>query len=211
MDKSNKGKSNKQVIKANPLEALKDIGKDTSDQMKKEVSKLPEDFMEQLLGIEPTPKNFSGEIYAGGAIEISEVISGQQEGLIKQRRQSEFLLQLEKEEKTRLEKKSNQLRMQIKALQGELLAIAQKTQSLAEETQMAAMQAPVAPGEYHLIFFEKLLEFIISFRKKIEEAGVWLHAVNKRVAQKNAWGANYKKFGAKYLLSGEHYISRSAG
>ena len=211
MDKSNKGKSNKQVIKANPLEALKDIGKSTSDQMKHEASKLPEDFMEQLLGIKTEPKNFSGEIYAGGAIEISEVISGQHEEIIEHKHQSEFLLQLEREEKSRIDKKSNELRVRIKALQVEILAIAQKTQSLGEETQLAAMQAPVKPGEYHLIFFEKLLEFIISFRKKIEEAGVWLHAVNKRVAQKNAWGANYKKHGAKYLLSGEHYISRSAG
>ena len=60
-------------------------------------------------------------------------------------------------------------------------------------------------------YCRKLLEFIKSFVKKVEEASVWLHALNKRSAKKNVWGANYKKFGAKYLLSGEHYLQRSAG
>lgn len=195
----------------NPLEALKDIGKSTARQMKSEVAKLPEDFIEQLFGVRPQPRNFSGEIMAGETIEIDKVLSGEQENLTKQKRQVEFLLRLEREEREQLEKKSNELRIQISAIQQEILKTAQQTENLAQETVVAAMQAPVDPGEYHVIFFEKLLEFIRSFRKKIEEAGVWLNELNKRVAKKNAWGVAYKKYGAKYLLSGEHYLQRSAG
>lgn len=210
MDNRSKNKVQKAKF-PNPLEALKDVGKSTADVMKREAAKMPEDFMEQLLGIRPTPRNFSGEIIAGEAIEINQVLSGRHEEVVKQKRQLEFLARLEREEKEQLSKKANELRIQIKAVQEEILYFAQKTQNLAEATVTAAMQAPVDPGEYHVIFFEKLLEFIKSFRKKIEEASVWLHAVNKRSAKKNAWGARYAKYGAKYLLSGEHYLQRSAG
>jgi hypothetical protein len=109
-----------------------------------------------------------------------------------------------------IERRSNELRLQLKAIMQEVVILAGNTQDLGKEVQLAAMQAPIEPGVYHIIFFEKLLEFIKSFRKKIEEASVWLHISNKRAQKKNFWG-RYKQHGAKYLLSGEHYASRSAG
>ena len=72
------------------------------------------------------------------------------------------------------------------------------------------MQAPVEPGVYHVIFFEKLLEFVKSFRKKIEDAAVWLHATNSRAEKKNYW-SRYKKHGGKFLLAADHYLTSSAG
>ena len=204
-------KSPRVVRQPNPLESLKDIGTATAKQMANEATKMPGDFMEQLLGIRPVSKNYSGEIEPGEALNFNEVFSGKHEEIIKLRQQTALERKILEEEKVRVEKKSNELRMQLTVIREEILVLAQKTESLAEETQIAAMQAPIEPGIYHVIFFEKLLEFINSFRKKIEEAGVWLHAVNKRATKKNMWGAQYKKHGAKYLLSGEHYLQRSAG
>jgi len=134
-----------------------------------------------------------------------------EEEVKKAKKQVSFERRLLEEERVQVEKKTNELRMQLTAIREEILFLAQKTEDLAEETQVAAFQAPVEPGIYHVIFFEKLLEFVKSFRRKIEEASIWLHAVNRRAARKNVWGANYKKSGAKYLLSGEHYLQRSAG
>jgi len=54
------------------------------------------------------------------------------------------------------------------------------------------------------------LEFMKSFRKKIEDAQIWLHASNKRAEKKNFW-STYKKHGSKFLLSPDHYLQRSAG
>jgi hypothetical protein len=62
-----------------------------------------------------------------------------------------------------------------------------------------------------VIFFEKLLEFVKSFRKKINQSNVWLSSANKRAGKKGSWKSNYQQHGAKYLLSGEHYVARSAG
>ena len=92
----------------------------------------------------------------------------------------------------------------------EVLALAQTTQNIGQEVEIASIQAPVNPGVYHVIFFEKLLEFIKSFRRKIEDAGVWLHASNEKALKKNYWGL-YKKHGSKFLLSPDHYLQRSAG
>ena len=207
----NKNKKQKGLLnQANPLESLKDIGSGTIKSLKEDLlSQAPKDFIDQILG--PRPRNFSGEIIAGESLEVSEVLSGEHEEKLKLRHQLHLERTLRLEEKETIDKKTNELRIQLSSIQNEILELAQGTQDLAEETQIAAMQAPVEPGIYHILFFEKLLEFVKSFRKKIEEASVWLHATNKRAAKKNAWGANYKKHGAKYLLSGEHYISRSAG
>lgn len=204
-------KSQRVVRQPNPLEALKDIGTSTAKQMRQEAAKMPGDFMEQLLGIRPMGKNYSGEIVPGEALNFKDVFAGKHEEIARLRKQTALERKLLEEEKIQVEKKSNELRIQLSAIREEIIVLAQKTEGLAEETQIAAMQAPIEPGVYHVIFFEKLLEFINSFTRKIEEAGVWLHAVNKRAARKNAWGANYKKHGAKYLLSGEHYLQRSAG
>lgn len=211
----NQGKKGKKPLnQANPLESLKesfkDIGTATAGSLKEDlIEKAPRDFMDQLFG--PRPQNYSGEIIAGETLEIREVLTGEHEKNQKLRQQLTLERSIRQAENSQVDKKTNELRIQLKAIQEEVLVLAEGTQDLAEATQIAAMQVPIEPGVYHLIFFEKLLEFIKSFRKRIEEASVWLHATNRRAVKKNVWGARYKKSGAKYLLSGEHYVSRSAG
>ena len=90
------------------------------------------------------------------------------------------------------------------------MAISQTTETLSEELQVASTQTVVNPGVYHVIFFEKFLEFLKSYRKKVEEAATWLHASNKRAHKKNYW-TKYEKHGSKFLLSADHYLTRSAG
>lgn len=211
MGNDNQKKGNKRKLtQANPLEALKDIGNATKQSLKEDLlKKAPADFMDQIFG--PRSRNFSGEIVAGESLEINEVLTGAHEEKQKLRAQLTLERTLRLEEKETIEKRTNELRIQLSSIQKEILTLSENTQDLAEEVQIAVMQAPVEPGVYHVLFFEKLLEFIKSFRKKIEEASVWLHATNQRASKKNVWGARYKKHGAKYLLSGEHYITRSAG
>ena len=210
MDKTKAQKTQHLIKNANILEAFKDIGGSTVKSLKSDlVEKVPEDFIEQLFGTR-LQKNFSGEINPGEAIEISEVFSGQYEEKRKLQKQVELERRLRTEESVRIEKRTNELRIQLKVLMEEMAVLSHKTQDLSSEVQIATMQAPIEPGVYHIIFFEKLIEFIKSFQKKIEEAAIWLHASNKRAEKKNYW-ATYKKHGGKFLLSGEHYLQRSAG
>lgn len=210
MDKNQKQKAQKAARTANVLEQLKDIGTSTGKQMKEELlQKAPASFMEQMFspGIR---KNYSGEIMAGEALELKEVYTGQYQEKLKLQKQLSFERKLRKEEEARIEKRANELKIQLNVLMKEVYELSQATQDIGEETKLAAMQAPVEPGVYHVIFFEKLIEFIKSFRRKIDETVIWLKATNKRAEKKNYW-SKYKKHGSKFLLSADHYLTRSAG
>jgi hypothetical protein len=94
----------------------------------------------------------------------------------------------------------------------EVSKLAEVTQNVGKDVEIATMQAPANPGVYHLVFFEKLLDFIKTFRRKIENADVWLQSSNKRAEKKNFWGTfTSKRGGTKFLLSQEHYVARSTG
>jgi Domain of unknown function (DUF5660) len=206
-----KPKDQNQKKTANPLEALKEVSNATAKQMKQEAARLPEDFFNQLMGYAPAPKNYTGEIGRGETLEMRDVFSGKFEQMQKERAKMSFERRLMQEEQSMSNQKTQELKMQLNNIQQELLMVAKNTQNLAEEVQVAVMTSAVDPGVYHIVFFEKLLAFIKSFRAKINQASEWLYAVNKRAGKKNMWGQNYKKHGAKYLLSSEHYLQRSAG
>lgn len=198
MAKDPKAKIQKQVRAANVLESLKDIGQEAgTDFFKQFFSPLPE-------------KKYSGNLTPGESLQISDVYSGKLEENQKLKKQISFERRLREEEKSLMQKKSNELKLELQAVSQEVVSLATATQSLGEEVQIAAMQAPAEPGPYHLIFFEKLLEFIKSFRKKIESASVWLTATNKKAEKKNFWNM-YKKKAGSFLLAPDHYLQRSAG
>lgn len=196
--------------KQNVLESLKDLGTDATSQATDLLKTTSEDFFKELVGIGRSQVKRSGEIGAGESIQVSEVLSGKEEENKKLRSQISLERQLSADEKRLSQDKSNELKIQLQALMGEVAKVAISTQALAEETKIAMIEAPAQPGIYHVIFFQKVLEFLTSFRKKIEEASVWLSATNRRAEKKNYWSM-YKKKGSSFLLSPDHYLQRSAG
>jgi hypothetical protein len=213
MNDSNNKK--KQVRRANVLESLKDLGNSTTKSLTNDLlAEGSKDFMRQILGNQRFPRfpqtPRSGEINPGENVRIDEVLSGEREEKQKLEQQLSFERRMRDEEKALLERKGNELKLEVHALMEEIGKLAQVTPNLAKEVQIASIQAPSNPGIYHVIFFEKLIEFIRSFREKVEDASIWLHAANKRAAKKGFWG-QYKKHGGRRLLSGEDYSQRSAG
>lgn len=210
MDYTKKQKNQKQTRKTNVVESLKDFGGSVTKSVKNDLlSPIPEDFFNQMFGPR-IPKNYSGELSPGESLEMGDVFSGQAEENKKLKAQISLERKLSQEERSLVEKKSHELKVQLQALTQEVMSLANSTANVAEELKIAAVQAPVNPGLYHIIFFEKLLEFLRSFRKKIDSANVWLHASNKRAEKKNYW-AMYKKKGSSFLLAPDHYLQRSAG
>lgn len=210
MDNTQKPKNLRDLRRKNVLESLKDIGGSGVQSVKKDLfEKTSQEFLDQLLG-RTREKKYSGEINPGESVELTEVFTGKLEENKKLKAQLSLERRLREEEKVLVEKKSNELRLQLHALMQEVFALAQTTQGLGEEVEIASMQAPVNPGVYHVMFFEKLLSFLKSFREKIEESSLWLHGSNKRAEKKNYW-AMYKKKGSSFLLAPDHYLQRSAG
>lgn len=205
-----KKKAQAMRTKQNVLESLKDLGSGATDQMGDLLKDTSEDFFKELLGIQRTPQKRSGELSPGQSLEMSAVMSGKEEENKKLRAQISLERQLSSDESRISQEKTNQLRVQLQALTQEVVKVAQSTGNLAEATQVAMVEAPANPGVYHIIFFEKVLEFLQSFRQKIDQASTWLQSSNKRAEKKNYW-AMYKKKGSSFLLSPDHYLSRSAG
>jgi len=211
MDKTQKPKDPKTVKSTNILETLRDIGGDTVDSFKRDVlSDTSKDIIEQVFGHYPKTRKYSGEIAPGESLELKELYSGKHEENLKLKKQISLERKLGEEERRRSTIRTNELRVQLQALVQELLTLAKSTQGLGKEVEIATMQAPAQPGIYHIVFFEKLLDFVKSFRKRIDSASVWLQSSNKRAEKRNYWNM-YKKKGSSFLLSPDHYLSRSAG
>lgn len=218
MDKSQKQKSTnqsaklKQIRQANVLEALKDLGGGVTKSLANDVAKDSMLEMMKQFGLTPRPstRKFSGEMQPGQEVSISSIKSGQQEKAEKVQKQLTFERRIHEEEKSLMEKKSNDLRLELQAITGEIGKIAQVTPKLTRELQIAAMQVPVNPGIYHLFRFRELLVYLQGFRKNAEKASEWLAVSNTRAQKKGFWG-QYQKHGGKRLLSSEDYLQRSAG
>lgn len=207
---SNSTSNNSKKPVANPLELLRD----TTNAVKKDLLQpMPEEIARQIFGRAPRPINrkYSGEILPGEAMEMSDVYTGKASENEKLHRMVSMERKLREEDRILVERRTNELRVQIQAIHEEIEKVVMVTPELAQEVQIAAFQAPGSPSVYELFFLERIFEFVKSFRKKIENASVWLASINRRAQKKNKWGQNYKKHGAKYLLSSEHYLSRSAG
>lgn len=211
MDKAQKSKVQQAVRRANVIESLKDIGSGVTSSINTDLlGGISKDLLEQILRRSNPNKKASGDIHPGESLEFSDLLSGKHEENLKLRNQIAFERSLAAEEKESSEKRSNELKVQLQALMQEVQYLAKTTQGLGEKVEIAAMQAPSQPGVYHLIFFEKIIEFIRNFRKNIDSASTWLGSSNKRAEKKNYW-AMYKKKGSSFLLSGESYSQRSAG
>jgi hypothetical protein len=193
----------------NVVEAFKDLGSSTVNSLKQDlVSKMPQDLMEQLFGEQSV--NRSGELYPGTSTELGNTSKPGYENELILQTQLITERKIFQEEKNLIEKRTNELRMQLKVLTDEVVLLAKSTQNLSQEVTIAANQIAAEPGVYHVFFFERIIEFIRSFRNKIEDTTLWMGSANKRAEKKNYW-SKYKKHGGKFLLSADHYLSRSAG
>lgn len=205
-----KKKAQQLITRQNVLESIKDIGAGSAAQTGDFLKNTSEDFLKELLGLSRKEVKRSGEISVGESLNVGDVLAGSEDENKKLRAQISLERRLSEDERRVSQEKSSELRVQLQALMQEVKQISLSTEKLAEVTQVAMISAPVEPGIYHITFFEKILAFLQSFRKKIDLAVVWLESSNKRAEKKNYW-STYKKKGSSFLLSPDHYLQRSAG
>lgn len=204
-------KKNQAVItRHNVLESLKDLGGSRVVQTKDLLKNTSEDFFRELLGLSNTKVKRSGELTPGESLQMSDVLNGKEEENKRIKSQINLERQLSNDENRVSRQKSSELKVQLQAIMQEIQKVAASTQNLAEATQVSMMSAPVEPGIYHINFFESILAFLQSFRKRIDLTATWLQSTNKRAEKKNFWNT-YKKKGSSFLLSPDHYLTRSAG
>jgi DNA-directed RNA polymerase beta subunit len=198
------------VTRQNVLESLKDLGTGTSVQAKDFIKDTSEDFIRELLGLTPAKVKRSGELNVGQTVQMGDILSGREEQIGEVKRQATFERRILNEERKTSQEKSESLRLELQAIMQEVQKVGASMENLGEATSASIISAPVEPGIYHISFFESILEFLQSFRKRIDLATTWLTSTNKRAEKKNYW-STYKKKGSSFLLSPDHYLSRSAG
>lgn len=203
-------KTKSSVVKRNVIESLKDLGDDFGNQGGDFLKNTSEDFFKELMGMPAAPVKRSGEIAPGEPLRMKEAMNGQAEENRKLKAQIALERNLATDEKRLSQEKMQELRVQLQAITVEISKLATSTGNLATQAEIAMIEVPINPGIYHVVFFEKVLEFLQSFRKKIDLAVTWLGSSNKRAEKKNYW-STYKKKGSSFLLSPDHYLQRSAG
>lgn len=209
--KSQKAKQKAQIKTKNVLEAINEIGSQVVDTAKNETKAMSDEFFRQLLGQQKIDKQKkSGEVSMGKPLEMNKVLSGEQEKNKKLQEQIFFERRLHNEESQETNKKLNELRLRLQAIQEEANKMVASTVGLSQEIKTAVMQGATTVSEYQISFYEDIIKTMISFRKKIDNAVLWMQGQNKRGEKKNYW-SQYKKKGASFLLSPDHYSQRSAG
>ena len=209
--KSQKAKIQKQIKSKNVLEAINEIGSQVVTTTKNEVKATSDEFFRQLLGQQrQLQEKRSGNLTAGRTTDMSEIMSGKEEQKKKFDEQIFFERRLFSEERQETGKKLQELRLRLQAIQAEANKLIASTQSLTEGVKTAVLQGAIDASEYQINFYESIISMIVSFRKKIDNAVVWMQGQSKRAEKKNYW-SQYKKRGASFLLSGETYSQRSAG
>lgn len=197
-------KSKKQQALKNKkvLEQLGEISSEALNTAINEGSEIARNAVDQILGrqvIEP-----------GQSVNVSETLSQKQEENKSLENKVFEQNNLINEIQSESHKKLNELRVRLQALMSEAAKMANSAANLSEQTKVAVFQKPAEVSEYQIAFVQNLIEYIQTFRKKVDSAVNWMAESNKRAQKKNYW-AKYKKHGASMLLSSESYNSRSAG
>lgn len=119
--------------------------------------------------------------------------------------------QKSEEEKARFKFREENVKKQIEQLREAILKIAKSTQNVSLEIEKAAFESPVAPGIYHLNFFESLKRALELIKKRLDDSATWMQTFNQRNKRMPFYWAQVKKSGTKYMLSQERSIATSAG
>ena len=182
------------------LEALRGFGGETTKTFEQDFfKKLPEDFLKQT-GLRPQDqqKPYSEEL------RYREENEQWQSKL----RQSEVVRH---QEKLVFSSRDQETKKQVTVLLQEVKKLSGAVQNLDKKIQVAAIQAPVEPGIYHVNFFEKLISFIRMLTRKVEDAAVWSSAHASKGKKRSHYWGKVKESGTKFMLSQERYMATQAG
>jgi len=205
-----KSKQQKSYLNKKVLEQLGELSTEALNTASSETKKITSEMLKQILGIQDSKEKKSGTIEPGGSVNLDSILSEKDKQNNELKNQIRVEHRLFEEIKIETEKKLQDLRFKLNVLADEAKKLAKSTVSLSNEAEIAAQTMPKDPGEYHIAFIQNLIEYLATFRKKVDSAVNWLAESNVRKQKKNYWSM-YKKKGASFLLSNESYYSRSTG
>lgn len=119
---------------------------------------------------------------------------------------------LQQQEKLISDNRQKELEKAISELQTELAKLTASTDNLEKDVQNIPIENIPEASDYQVNFLVRIKNFIINFRKNINEASNWLSSFNTKKKKRNCYwntAKNKKKGGEQYLMSNEHSAARS--
>lgn len=119
---------------------------------------------------------------------------------------------LQQQEKVLFDQKQQELEKAVVDLQDEIKKLTKSTDNLEKDIQKIPLENIPETSEYQVSFLVRIKNFIVNFRKNINEASVWLESFSSKKKKKNYFwnmARNKKKGGEQYMNSNEHSAARS--
>lgn len=196
-------KPQKKVVVDNPFEALKDVGGNVAETVRESSADAVKDMWAQILGVDkyaakPTAKG--GDLKAGQELNLKDV------GKAKEQPKSEapvsYFKEIREAGKSGLTQEAHEIHQQVASIMYELQRLATSTKQVEKQVAMAIGTGVVNPGKYHVNFFEWMLTVVSDARKRVENAGAWLHTTKKKQGIFQSMKKNMSQY-----MSGERSVS----
>ena len=211
MNQPNSSSKRKKTIRNDSfLEAFKSIGGSIGDSFKDDLAKgTMQSAVNQLFNRKQNPTSMSGDLSPDEKIDVEKIIQREKSqtkevvrGFYERTRRQETLV---------FSKREEEVKIQIKALRGDIQKLIQVSKEVAQETEKVAFEEIVSPGTYHINFFEKIRSLLSLARIRIEESRSWLSLWQSRSKKRSHYWAQVKNSGTKFMLSQERYMSTQMG
>lgn len=211
---ANQQKKKPQFKAANDIEldnSLKSVPKAVAHEVTQASKDAVKDMWDSLLGANkyaksetPTKQKLGGDLTPGQAVDLK----GTQEKAkpqIKAEAPINYFREISEAGKANIYKEQQQIRQEVQSIIYELQRLAGASKQLQKDVAMAVgpSSAPAKMGKYHANFFEWMLIVVRDARKRVENAGAWLHTVKSK--KKSVFGSMKKNM--SQFMSGERSVS----
>ncbi len=192
-------KPQKKVVVDNPIEALKDVGENIVQAATESSAQAVKDMWAQILGVEQYSIKQSGELKKGEAVDLKP----KEKKSVSEAPMSYFK-EIREAGKHGSAIESHEIRQQVQAIMYELQRLSHVSKAVEKEVAIGIGTGVVNPGKYHVAFFEWMLVVIQDARKRVENAGAWLHTTKKKQGIFQSMKKNMSQ-----AMSGERSVSNS--
>ncbi len=108
-------------------------------------------------------------------------------------------------------RENREIEAQLREIMTEIKRLADSSKELQVQfKEVAIEQRIINPGKYHKSFFTWMLSMIRIARRKVEDSGAWLRALQSKKKSRE-YGAMAKKHGTSFSLSNERVVATQVG
>ena len=191
-------KPQKKIVVDNPFESLKNVGEGITDTIKESSQEAVKDMWAQIFGVDRYAAKQGGVLEKGKPQEIKP-----KEKQSASEAPMSYIKEIREAGKQGMSQEAHEIRQQVQAIMYELQRLATASKQIEKTVAAAVGTGVVNPGKYHVNFFEWMFAVVKDARKRVENAGAWLHTTKKK---KGLFVAGMKK-NMSQLMSGERSVS----